>query len=91
VRGIALTEDDRMRGKVIEDLMCYLRTNLPQGSNLLDAPAEETLAALQREGLVHQDGGLIIVPETARPFVRLVAAAFDAYLPNNAARHSAAV
>jgi oxygen-independent coproporphyrinogen-3 oxidase len=91
VRGIALTEDDRMRGNVIEDLMCYLRTNLPPGSNLLDVPAQETLAALQREGLVHQDGGLIIVPETARPLVRLVAAVFDAYLPNNAARHSAAV
>ena len=34
VRGIALTDDDRMRGNVIEDLMCYLRTNLPRGSNL---------------------------------------------------------
>ncbi|MBV9630326.1 MAG: oxygen-independent coproporphyrinogen III oxidase [Xanthobacteraceae bacterium] len=91
VRGIALTDDDRARGKVIEELMCYLRTNLPPSSNLLDAPAQETLAALQHEGLVHHDGRLIIVPETARPLVRLVAAAFDAYLPNNAARHSAAV
>jgi oxygen-independent coproporphyrinogen III oxidase len=91
VRGIALTEDHRMRGNIIEDLMCYLRTKLPPGSALLDSPAQETLAVLRREGLVHQDGGSIIVPEAARPFVRLVAAAFDAYLPNNAARHSAAV
>jgi oxygen-independent coproporphyrinogen III oxidase len=91
VRGTAFTEDDRLRGDVIEELMCYLRTKLPAGSSLLDAAAQEMLATLQREGLVHQDGDLIIVPETARPFVRLVAAAFDAYLPSNNARHSAAV
>ncbi len=91
VRGIALTEDDRRRAAIIEDLMCYLRTTLPTGSNLLDATAQAALSALQREGLVRHDGDLIIVPETARSFVRLAAAAFDAYLPNNTARHSAAV
>jgi oxygen-independent coproporphyrinogen-3 oxidase len=91
VRGIALTDDDRARGNIIKELMCNLRTNLPPGSSLLDAHAQETLASLQREGLVHHDGNSIIVPEAARPFVRLVAAAFDAYLPSNNAQHSAAV
>jgi oxygen-independent coproporphyrinogen-3 oxidase len=91
VRGIALTDDDRARGNIIKELMCNLRTNLPPGSSLLDAHAQETLASLQREGLVHHDGNSIIVPEAARAFVRLVAAAFDAYLPSNNARHSAAV
>jgi oxygen-independent coproporphyrinogen III oxidase len=32
-----------------------------------------------------------LVAETGRPFVRLVAAAFDAYLPQNHGRHSVAV
>jgi oxygen-independent coproporphyrinogen-3 oxidase len=91
IRGVVLTDDDRIRGSIIKDLMCYLRTNLPPDNNLPDAPAQETLAALHDEGLVHQDGRSIIVPEAARPFVRLVAAAFDAYLPSNNARHSAAV
>ena len=63
-RGIALTHDDRMRSDIIEFLMCYLRAELPPRSGLLDAPAQETLRALQREGLVHQDGHSIIVPET---------------------------
>jgi oxygen-independent coproporphyrinogen-3 oxidase len=91
VRGIALNDDDRMRGGIIETLMCYLRAELPPRSGLLEVPAQETLRALQREGLVHQDGDVIMVPESARPFVRLVAAAFDSYLPNHGARHSAAV
>jgi coproporphyrinogen III oxidase-like Fe-S oxidoreductase len=33
----------------------------------------------------------IVVTEKARPFVRLVAAAFDAYLPQNHRRHSVTV
>ena len=32
-----------------------------------------------------------MVTEEGRPFVRLVAAAFDAYLPKNHKRHSVAV
>jgi len=46
---------------------------------------------LAREELVLLDGKRITVTEKGRPFVRLVAAAFDAYLAKARARHSAAV
>ena len=46
---------------------------------------------LEAEGLVQIDGKHITVTEQGRPFVRLAAAAFDAYLPKGRARHSVAV
>jgi oxygen-independent coproporphyrinogen-3 oxidase len=52
------------------------------------------LAALDNlgsTGIVRRDGRRIYVTEAGRPFVRLVAAAFDAYLPKDQKQHSAAV
>jgi oxygen-independent coproporphyrinogen-3 oxidase len=46
---------------------------------------------LSNTGIVHRDGARIYVTEAGRPLVRLVAAAFDAYLPKDQKRHSVAV
>jgi oxygen-independent coproporphyrinogen-3 oxidase len=43
------------------------------------------------EGFVRIDDRRITVTHAGRPFVRLVAAAFDAYLAHGKARHSLAV
>jgi oxygen-independent coproporphyrinogen-3 oxidase len=51
----------------------------------------EALAPLADEGLLSLDGKRILVTEKGRPFVRLAAAAFDAYLRNASTRHSVAV
>jgi oxygen-independent coproporphyrinogen III oxidase len=54
----------------------------------------EELAALDKlsdTGIVQRDGHRVYVTEAGRPFVRLVAAAFDAYLPKDQKRHSAVV
>ncbi len=51
----------------------------------------ERLAPLVEDGLVRVDGHAISVTEDGRPYVRLVAAAFDCYLPQGTARHSRAV
>ena len=71
-KGFALSSEDRLRGRVIERLMCDLAVDLDAEGGGRDFSAE--LAA-----------------EEGRPFVRLVAAAFDAYLPENQQRHSVAV
>lgn len=93
VRGLALTDDDRTRAAIIERLMCDLGVDLHEFAG--DAPAFATerkvLEPLAAEGLVHIEGDQIRVTEAGRPFVRLVAAAFDAYLPNSSAAHSRAV
>jgi oxygen-independent coproporphyrinogen III oxidase len=49
------------------------------------------LDKLTEIGIVQRDGRRIYVTETGRPFVRLVAAAFDAYLPKDHNQHSVAV
>jgi len=54
-------------------------------------PEMEKLAPMAEDGLVTLAGNTVSVTETGRPFVRLIAAAFDAYLSSGKARHSRAV
>jgi oxygen-independent coproporphyrinogen III oxidase len=78
--GIAVTRDDLLRSCIIERPMCDL-----------DAFVHNALGALAAEGMVRIEGSRITVTEPSRLFVRLVAAASDAYLLQNRARHSIAV
>jgi oxygen-independent coproporphyrinogen-3 oxidase len=96
VRGLALSSEDRVRGRVIETLMCEFaadpRSIAAQfGVNEPFAAEIESLAALAAQGIVTTLGGRVVVTERGRPFVRLVAAAFDSYLGGGAKRHSVAV
>ena len=89
-----MTPDDRVRAHIIERLMCDFAVDLAAcpGAEQIDFTAEvETLAPLCAEGLVAIEGVSIKITEQGRPFVRLAAAAFDAYLDKGAARHSRAV
>jgi oxygen-independent coproporphyrinogen III oxidase len=94
-RGIAVSPEDRLRGYIIERIMCDFSVDLdelPMRASEKDFDAE--LAAVMpfvADGLVHLEGRRIKVTAKGRPFVRLVAAAFDAYLTKGGARHSAAV
>jgi oxygen-independent coproporphyrinogen-3 oxidase len=96
-RGVALTEADRLRRAVIEQVMCHFTVNPFEiaASHGADpsglADAEPALRSLQDDGLVTRDGDRITVTAAGRPFVRAVAAAFDAYLARGVARHSVAV
>jgi oxygen-independent coproporphyrinogen-3 oxidase len=92
-RGIALSDDDRLRAGIIEALMCDLRAKLPPqwSGSASAAQAREALLPLAAEGLVRIDPDAVTVTPEGQSFVRLVAAAFDAYLPGGHARHSAAV
>ncbi len=96
-RGIALTATDRLRRSIIERLMCDLSVDLDalcaesgDDAARLD-PAVETLAPLAGTGVIAVDGRRIAVTEQGRPFVRVVAAAFDTYLGTGSAGHSLAV
>ena len=97
VKGAAFTRDDLARAAVIERLMCdfsvdygVIAENMLGDASAFDA-AQADLAQLIREGVAFQEGRRVSITETGRPFMRLVAAAFDAYLPTRAARHSVAV
>lgn len=93
-KGIALGGDDRTRGAIIERLMCNLAVDLDDfaGANSGGFGDEVTaLRDLEDAGVVEIEGSRLAVTGPGRPFVRLVAAAFDAYLPARQARHSLAV
>ena len=96
-RGVTLSPDDKLRRDVIERLMCTLFVNLEtvcREHGLTHdpfAPERESLSDMAADGLVQLDGASIRVTEAGRPFVRLVAAAFDAYLPRGGPGHSLAI
>ncbi|MDQ0315089.1 oxygen-independent coproporphyrinogen III oxidase [Amorphus orientalis] len=98
VRGFALSDDDRLRARVIELLMTSYHIDFadPALARYGDALAllEATEAALAEpiaDGLAVLDGARLTMTPLGRPYVRIVAACFDAYLARGAARHSAAV
>lgn len=98
-RGVALTPEDRLRRAVIEALMCQMELD---ERVLASSDAPEALKAEIRvemedfreevhRGWVKRTRGGLIVTEAGRPFLRLIAARFDAYLARTAGRHSVAV
>jgi len=97
VRGVAVSDDDRLRRAIIERLMCDLRVDLDAVSagfapELRDFAGE--LAALRDyadDGLVTIDGATVTVTEPGRTWLRAVCAVFDRYLQTGRARHSVAV
>ena len=91
-RGLALSADDRLRARIMERLMCDLAVDLDAEAGETDFSAElAAVDALSESGIVRRHGRHIAMTEKGRPFVRLVAAAFDAYLAKNQKRHSVAV
>ena len=96
-KGVAFTQDDGLRGHVIERLMCCGEVDLNKAalrvgvSNDWYKPLEPNLAALVADGLITRCGSHISVTESGAPVVRVVAAVFDAYLQANSARHAVAV
>jgi oxygen-independent coproporphyrinogen-3 oxidase len=96
-RGVALTDDDRFRGEVIERLMCDLSVDLDavaarhgrRAAELDDAVAG--LAPLEADGVVERHGAVIAITEVGRPFVRSACAQFDGHLDPAALRHSRVV
>jgi oxygen-independent coproporphyrinogen-3 oxidase len=96
-RGIKLSAEDRLRGHVIERLMCDFAVDLDtigDADMATGSGFDAELAALTpfaAERLAELEGKRITITEEGRPFVRLVAAAFDAYLAKARARHSVAV
>jgi oxygen-independent coproporphyrinogen III oxidase len=97
VRGIALSQEDRIRAHVIERLMCdfgfdfaQLRARFPDDA--APAIAEARAYALGNgDGICSADDDGFRITERGRPFARSIAAVFDRYLDTGLGRHSIAV
>jgi oxygen-independent coproporphyrinogen-3 oxidase len=92
VKGLALSDNDRIRGAIIERLMCDLAVDLEAFGGREHFTAEfAALGPLCEEGLLELNGGRITMTERGRPYLRIAAAAFDTYLAVAEKRHSVAV
>jgi oxygen-independent coproporphyrinogen-3 oxidase len=96
-RGVAFSEEDCVRGGIIERLMCDMTFS---SRTIAGLPAELARGALacaaqalaeDRDGFLRQTPDGFVVTELGRPFVRTIAARFDAYLARQEGRHSLAV
>ncbi|MFA6267878.1 MAG: oxygen-independent coproporphyrinogen III oxidase [Pseudolabrys sp.] len=92
VKGLALTDDDRLRAAMIERLMCDLALDLDRFGGVARFESEwQAVGDLAAQGLVTVEGARIVVTDAGRPYVRIVASVFDSYLAAAAKRHSIAV
>jgi oxygen-independent coproporphyrinogen-3 oxidase len=89
VRGLELTEEDRIRRRMIETIMCRMTLDLGPGADF--AAERQALAGLAADGIIDWDGRRLAVTEAGQPYLRAVAAVFDAYLGAGPGRHSQAV
>jgi oxygen-independent coproporphyrinogen-3 oxidase len=96
-KGIAFSADDRLRGEVIQELMCRSQVDLADVASRHGADVGELLKSkpklesMEQDGLISWHGTTVEVTPQGRPFVRSVAAAFDAYNHTGGARHSKAI
>lgn len=96
-RGVAVNTDDRLRRTIIERLMCdhvvdtaAIRAHFAQPFSAI-ADAYDALQELAADGLVEIDAERIQVTAIGAPYIRSIAACFDAYLQSGLQRHAKAV
>jgi len=97
MRGLALSDDDRLSGEIIERLMCALSVDLEAIANQHKIDPAQFLPALEaaqpflRHGMASLSGWRLCINPDWRVAARSIAALFDAYLEGGEKRHSAAV
>lgn len=96
-RGVALSDEDRLRRTVIERLMCDLEVDLAALATSFGRKPEhfsaelDSMQDLRADGLVVKQGNTLRMTEEGRPLVRAAAARFDQYLRQGELRHSKAI
>ena len=95
-RGHAFSTEDRLRARIIEELMCFFEVDFAGleaafGDIPASVIADRDRAIARFSPFVHFDGNVLAIdPEVARPLARLVAFIFDAYGPGGGG-HSRAI
>jgi oxygen-independent coproporphyrinogen-3 oxidase len=96
-RGVALGEDDRVRGWAIERLMCDFGFSVSEIVKRFGAAARPVIAQaalLCTPGpsqMLDRNGDRFVIPADRLALTRIVASHFDTYFAAGAMRHSAAV
>ncbi|ETA50333.2 oxygen-independent coproporphyrinogen III oxidase [Ponticoccus alexandrii] len=93
-RGHVFTDEDRLRGRLIEALMCDFRINAAEILRDFSLSRDALFAMLHQaeaafKGQVQVTGDGLFVPVQARPLTRMIARSFDAYDLSKAGHSSA--
>ena len=90
IRGLATTEDDRIREAVIQRIMCDYRFSLSETSERFGIDAREYFADDLPKLAPHEESGMLVrsddgfeLTSRGRVFVRNVCMVFDAHLPSS--------
>lgn len=96
-RWMQITDEDRLRGEIIENLMCYFNVDCEDvckkhgfSAAYLD-PALKKLDIMKLDGLLKVKGRTVSVTESGMVFIRAIAACFDAYYEGGVLRHARSV
>ncbi|WP_254424225.1 oxygen-independent coproporphyrinogen III oxidase [Thalassospira marina] len=96
-KGIAVTDEDRIRRDIINELMCHLSVDLDEICRDHDVPVSrfatqlDDIRKMSVDGIVTVCCNTITVTDTGRPLVRAICAVFDTFLDHAQKRHSQAV
>ncbi len=80
LRGHKLSDSDRERKMLILDLMTKWKVQLPER---LISPTQRYLKEMETDELIHWESDTLTITEKGKPFLRLVAMAFDEKLQEN--------
>ena len=96
-KGCQIAGQDKMRGHVIEQLMCQGTVDLHAAADRFDFPQDwysdalGSLIDMKNDGLVTFSRGVLCVTDVGAPVVRVIASLFDEYFGRTEARHAIAV
>jgi oxygen-independent coproporphyrinogen-3 oxidase len=89
VRGVPTNERDKKLREIIDRLLGDFEVDIEPFGGFKDFEfAREALSTPLADGLCTIDGDKIIVTDKGKPFVRLVAMAFDEYIEMSGGKHS---
>ncbi|MDG1738133.1 MAG: oxygen-independent coproporphyrinogen III oxidase [Paracoccaceae bacterium] len=94
-RGHSFSKDDRLRGRIIEALMCDFKVSASEIVRDFDITSTKLRAYFDDvnrafDGLLKVSDEMLFIPEAVRPLTRIIARHFDAY-DMAWAKHSSAI
>ncbi|MBP7709859.1 MAG: oxygen-independent coproporphyrinogen III oxidase [Rickettsiales bacterium] len=93
-KGIIINEEDRLRKKIIDEVMCYMEVDLDTICNSFNRPQNyfkkeiKALGELEKDGLITIKNNVIKIHPDAPQITRVVSSFFDKFFKHSTTRHS---
>lgn len=93
-KGIEISEEDKIRKKIIDEIMCYLEVDLNKICKTFNlekgyfASEIKALEELKKDNLIKIEKNKITINQSFPQISRIVASFFDKYLEDNNKKHS---